>query len=491
MHHIRTAKALFLLVYTIQYYAYAITMAVRRPMWTDEFFTLSLARLDGFEKIWSALLVGPDLNPPIFHYVASLLLKVVDPPSLAIRLPAIVSYWIMSMCVFILLSRRVGWICAAVGILFIQTTMAHNYAFEARPYAIVLAACAASLLFWQTATDSTRPTRWFVAMAISLAIAVSVFYYSVLIFVPLALGEAVRSWRNRRIAVFFWVALMAGLMPLLAYRPLMEHAREFAADFWAMPSYRETIRSFGDLLGQGIPIALAASIVLAIWRSMKIDPEFTFQTRLPLHEMTAAAILVSFPVVAFVFALVATGAYTPRYALPATIGFGVLFALFCRGIAGVESNVTCLLLALLAVGVLSLEWRELAPLQSAPEIATAAQLIPGHTHEGDGLRVVIADQHQYLHYSYYSEAALGARLVYLVGVEKNSENRHMEAFRSWPFRVPTTPNIEDVDTFLANRAPFLQFGLPNNLLVERLVAGGRRIGFLGMSARGQPVFLVE
>jgi hypothetical protein len=205
----------------------------------------------------------------------------------------------------------------------------------------------------------------------------------------------------------------------------------------------------------------------------------------------AVVVLVGFPVVAVVFAKIATGAYTHRYALPATIGFGVLFAYFCGDLAGANLKVGYSIIAVLALGILSLYIREFDDLQNQPEIATPERLVPGQAPEWASLPVVMSSPHQYLFYSYYSEEPLTFRLVYLVGVEKDSVNKHMEAFRRWSFRVPKTPNIDNVDTFLTTRAPFLEFGLPSNVLTKRLQEDGRRIRFLGKGLGQQPVFLVE
>ena len=73
---------------------------------------------------------------------------------------------------------------------------------------------------------------------LSLAAAVSTHYYAVLIFLPLAAGELTRTWTTKRVDFAIWAALLLGLLPLLAYMPLMAESRKYAATFWSRPDLR-------------------------------------------------------------------------------------------------------------------------------------------------------------------------------------------------------------------------------------------------------------
>src|SRR5262249_49561307 len=143
---------------------------------------------------------------------------------LAYRLPALVGFFVLSLCLFRFTSRRCGRPYACLAVLFAFATSAHSiYAYEARPYGLLLGFTGLALVCWQSAGVGSRLARF--GLALSLAAAVSTHYYAVLIFVPLGLAELVRALRRQRLDVPMAVALLAGLAPLLAYFPIVQKAR--------------------------------------------------------------------------------------------------------------------------------------------------------------------------------------------------------------------------------------------------------------------------
>jgi hypothetical protein len=86
-------------------------------------------------------------------------------------------------------SRRTSPLYGFIAALALPCTVAFQYSFEARPYALVLLFSACSFVAWQFAKEG----RWRIlsvsALAITLAAAISVHYNAVLIVIPILIGE--------------------------------------------------------------------------------------------------------------------------------------------------------------------------------------------------------------------------------------------------------------------------------------------------------------
>src|SRR5581483_7502041 len=67
----------------------------------------------------------------------------------ASRLPAILGFWIFSICIYTFVARRLGRLCGLIAALLPWFTLAHYYAYEARPHGALLAWCGVMLVCWQ------------------------------------------------------------------------------------------------------------------------------------------------------------------------------------------------------------------------------------------------------------------------------------------------------------------------------------------------------
>lgn len=320
------------------YLACSTVHAIKKPLWYDEIFTFELAALPRFADVWAALLTGTDLNPPLYIIASRMSFALLGTTPLAARMPAMVGYLIMSVCLYHFVARRLGSAYAWAAATFPLVTQAYPYAFEGRPYGLVLGFSGLALVGWQSATMAEGPRRaWALAlMTLALAAAVTTHYYAVLVFVPLGLGEIARTWTRRRVDWALWVGLFAGLFPLAMLRPLLHAASEFKSTFWAQTTWMFSLQFYPFLLkGATVPL-VALFVFLAIYTRFRRDSAvesdgegMTAATEaVPLHEWVAALGFILLPFVAVVVAKVATGgAFTERYALPAVLGFGLLFAM--------------------------------------------------------------------------------------------------------------------------------------------------------------------
>src|SRR5262249_49473703 len=144
--------------------------------------------------------------------------------------PAVLGVWTLGLCIFLFVGKRTNAFIAACSILFIASTAASVYAFEARPYGIVLGFCGIALVSWQNCCSSTgfRRVVALALMTLSLAAAMLTHYFAFLLFAPIFAGELVRSVTQRRVDVPVWIGLLLGMTPVPFLLPLIRAARTYS-----------------------------------------------------------------------------------------------------------------------------------------------------------------------------------------------------------------------------------------------------------------------
>src|ERR1035438_3090715 len=103
-----------------------------RRFWYDELFTFYMCRLPSMSAVWSALKDGADLNPPLFYVVTRACQAAFGNSELATRLPAILGFLVMSLCIFHFVSRFGSRLAGLAAMTFPVITGAYYYASEAR-----------------------------------------------------------------------------------------------------------------------------------------------------------------------------------------------------------------------------------------------------------------------------------------------------------------------------------------------------------------------
>ncbi len=308
------------------YWPVTITLASRKQFWNDELFTYYIGALNTFPRIWSTLLTGVDQNPPLFYWLSHKAAQVAGANLIGLRLPAMAGFWLAAVCLCAFVSRRLPAVYGLIAALVLIVSNAYLYAYEARPYGLVVGFAAAALLCWQRA-EGPGNLWWAAGLALALGLAISVHYYSVLLFVPIAAAEAYRAWANRRLNGPVWLALAAAASPLLLYLPLVRGARSYSGAFWSKPR----IGSLVEFLSVVVNPALLALIgVAGLWalftarKTLLASPDNPTRSAFPASEVVAALGMLGVLPLAIALGKLATGAYTNRYALPAVIGLSFL-----------------------------------------------------------------------------------------------------------------------------------------------------------------------
>lgn len=458
-----------LVVLSAVYWAFTLILAFRKLMWNDELYTYYIARLPTMGDVWGALLAGGEQTPPFFYVITRLAFRLFGTSAVAMRVPEMLGFWVMSVCLFVVLGRRMPKLAALCAAAFPLVTSSYAYAFEARPYGLVLGFGAVALLSWQTVTLGRRRAVSLLLLAASLAATVSTHYYGLFVILPLAAGEATRSLSRSRIDLAVWAAFVAAVLPLAWHLPLLRAGAAYAGTFWSPPEWLNLPDYYKDLLA---PAAVPIVVVLILAGLCALVPGAESSVEAsreplvpPLPEVVAAVGFVVIPMICFTLAKLVTGAFVNRYAVASVIGFGLVagygVAMSFRRQPAMRLITAVCLGGWFIVG----QARELRhPTYDLLPVRAEAMTRPSEwlrSVADQSLPLVVAEAHTFTALSHYAPADVTSRLVYLADPElalqrlgHNSVERGMlDLLGPW-FGM----NVKPFRPFMAEHSRFLVYG---------------------------------
>ena len=352
---------------------YAVVVSILssvKLLWLDELITLHIARLGSFSAIWNALVHGADPNPPLTHLLVMGSMRLFGEHEFALRLPAMIGYWIGMLALFQFLRRWVAATWALAGVAMSMSMAAFQYSYESRSYGIFYGLAMLAVYCWGRAVDPTPSStrRWLalLGMVAALAAGISTSYIAVLAFLPIAGGEVavtMQRWRQlgwredaflRSIQLRIWAGLAIAASPLLVYRPLIQHSiAEFAPHAWNKVSFDQVSDSYTEMveyiLFPILALLLFAIVVLVLSRfcahcrnsvrprwigSLATEQAYFKRSRLPMHEAVAVFTLIAYPLLGYVVASIHGGMLSPRFVIPVCFGFAIAGTMACYRIFG-------------------------------------------------------------------------------------------------------------------------------------------------------------
>lgn len=483
----------FLAAFSVFFIAITALRALAKTLWYDELFTYYMSRLPDAGAIWSAMKGGADLNPPLLYFATRAAQTVLGDGLVATRLPAILGFLLMLLCVFRFVAHRCGAAVAFASMLVPALSGAYAFAYEARSYGMVLGFCGLSLVCWQAATED-RPRRLALAgLFLSLAAALLSHCYAVLVVIPVALGELTRGFRQRRVDWPVWISLAAACSVTVTYIPLVAASHRFTLDNVTFrPTLKLVATSYQMLFEPLILVlAVALAIVAASRRSGDADTAPTRPAGFPLHEIAAALGLAMTPLFAYLVAKLVSHVFMERYGLAAVIGFAILFAAFTRRTAGRRTIAAAALPVLFsawfagASGLWIVEATRSRVLAASAPARPHAYEVPPQVIEMD-LPFVASNGLFFLEADHYAPQAFVSRLVYLTDPDAAVRYTGTDVFdRGFPIMhrwFPIRARLEDYSTFVRQHRRFLVFGgfdHPLGWLQKKLLDDGAQLRFLG------------
>jgi hypothetical protein len=484
-------KVLSFSIFSLFYFGGACGKASSKAFWYDELFSWYVAQLPSLSAILNAINEGAENHPPLHYFLIHTSHWIFGTGELATRFPFIIGYWLALFFLFLFITKRCGSLIAYISILFLCLSASYPYAFEARPYALVLACCGASLFCWQLVIEGRYRRVALLGLSLSLGMALCSHYYAIFLFVPLIIGEGYRSIRSKKVDWPIWISMAAGAIVLIPLVPMMLKVGRYSESFWAKPT-RGTFQNSIDWFFRD-PVLVWYFGIGCLIGVLKDGYSLTSNKRTPLagrnvpcHDWVAAMTLMLFPVIGFVFAKFVTQAFTPRYFLPTAIGIALGLAFLYQRLLQDRLFITAILLgSLLSVFICqqTVDARGLGskkPKLSKVQSITQALDIPGDT------PVVISTGTEFLQYMKYAPESLKSRLCYLIDpntdglLSSDTVDRSMGELKK---RFPMC--VEDYRSFLSSHHHFYVYG-PINLLLFHLLEDGVQIK---VKSKGREILL--
>ena len=453
--------------------------ASERLLWHDELFTLYASQLSP-SALWEALADGLDLQPPLGYLVTRITTSTLGDGLVAMRVPSLVGFGLGCVCLGLFVKRRVGLAGGTVALLVPSVTAGYDYAYEARPYGMLLGLTGVALLLWQ-ATERPR-SRLLAALglAIALAVAVSLHYYGVLLVAPLAVGESLRIRRGTPGGIPVWLAMAAGCAPLLAYLPLMGAASEYGALFWTRPSFGQVPYTYRYFLYPILLPLFLCVLGVGLYRLLfPNEPPRSTATpaTMPTPELGVSIVLLLLPVLAVAVGFV-VGGYRHRYAIPMVLGLGGVIGL----LAGTSRSLRPVTLLAVLVGWLVVRSVGYAiPLwsNSPPDPLARHPMLKVAMHE-PAVPILLSNDATYTQLRHYGPPELVRRLAIAMPPHdmaaprfEDSSERAMRALDRWR---PIA--LEEYDTIKQRAGTFLVYGDARWLILQ-LIHDGARVELVG------------
>ena len=456
------------------YFAVTIALAWQKLPWNDELFSLHFAQLSSLKEIWTALKSGADQIPLFFVLLTRASLKLFGANMIALRLPEIIGYAVMNVSLFFFVSRRTTVFTGLLAMIFPLFTRAHEYAYEARPYGLVLGFSAFSLLCWQRA-DFERRKIALIGLFVGLTAAVASHYYAVLVLLPLMGAELARSVSKRRMDPMIWLIFLLSLSPLLVAFPLIQSVSGYAGHFWAKASWLSAGTTFSFLLQ---PAVLPMTGLLLLLSALLL-PGYGSNTQyrssaIPFAEVVAAFGFFLLPFAGVILGKMVTGVFAERYALSAVIGISIILAFLYHRLLGSRIAITlCLLFFLVFCFFLKGSAEYIRQTRNTSTWNQICAFLEKKSEEG--LPLVSWHSNGAVELSYYCSSVVAAKIIYLADppsalnyLGHSTIDRGLLELRPWfPVRV------EPYEEFARIHREFFVFGFTQypewNWLLSRLL----------------------
>jgi len=510
-------------VLTTLYFLVVCVQSSFKLLWLDEFITLHLARLNSLHDLWHALSVGADPNPPVTYMLVHWCRQLFGDHEWAYRLPAMIGCWVGLASLFAFLKRRVCGSWAIFGCLVWMAMAAFDYSFESRSYGIFYGLAMFAFLCWTIAIETSRTSsmRWiaWAGMVLALAGGISTNYFSVLAFLPPAIGELARTAmhasggrpptpiafrKNRRdwlslalgaIDLRVWIGFAVAASPLLLFRPLIARSiAQFAPYAWNKVSLDQVFDSYTEmveiilfpilaLLVVGGIVFFGKERVRAACRQCrnKLLPSWIesifipYRGRTPLAPYEAAGVFVfmAYPFCGYIIASIRGGMLSPRFVIPVSYGFAIAATVVARYLFRNLRGAPVVLLCIACAWFLSREavvwyWykqQKESFYRIIDKFQDAQALVPA------GSPIVIADPLLALTFQHYAPSKLASRVVFPVDFpairyfrHDDSPEENLWAGRNVLYTIPIVPLAE----FQHSSGTYMIVASKSNWLLEDL-----------------------
>lgn len=405
----------------------------------DEYLSLWTDRLPSLAQIVHVQRNYPiSLDPLFYHMVAHAAIRVFGAGPFAMRLPSLIGFLMMQVCLFFFVRRIANEDAAVFALAFPTLTSAFFFSIDGRPYGLMLGFLGISMVSWQSAArrESNR-TPWLVTLALGIALTINVHYFGVLLLVPLSIAELHRATQRRRLDLPVLFAIAAGATGALTVLPFLNAARVFRAHYCCYTLTFDVIPQaylsmFPHFRGSQIETAfdglLLVAALLVLWscfRQLRGEP-----AAFPKAEAVFLFALALLPFFGYILARFTTNVMEPRYVIGAFPGITALLAIslgpvFRRKGAG-RAAVAVMFLAVTLAGARYIHLSRTLTAESLETLKTGPEIKAALTASATGkLYFQDAERFAFAHY-YEPDAEIRSRMVLVYSAGQEMKWRHMD-----------------------------------------------------------------
>jgi Dolichyl-phosphate-mannose-protein mannosyltransferase len=349
--------------------AFLILTAVISLLWShhklmsqDEIFVLQTDSAPTYAQLLHIQRSYPiSLDPLVYHTLAFLSIKVFGAGAFALRVPSLLGYLVMQLCLFFFVRRIANENAALFALAFPAITATFFYSAEGRPYGLLLGLYGLAMLSWQTATRrQSQRTGSLIVLAIAVALALNTHYFGVLLLLPLCAAELYRTIERRRLDLSVAAAILIGMACIAFALPFERSAAEFSKNYYnaGRVSYHAITQAYRSLFmnyTQASPsvqhfaaialIVFAALLIIGSVRQLRGN-----DLHIPNAELVFLIVLAALPFFGFLLAFFVTHSIEVRYVLGAILALSVLLAFATLPLLR-HKNIATVTLSALAIAI--------------------------------------------------------------------------------------------------------------------------------------------
>jgi hypothetical protein len=428
-------------------------MALAKPFWHDELFSLGLATAS-FSEAWSAMTSGFEFNPPLGYLVVRLVELSVGRGELITRTPFLLAGLLSIAFIYRYFScAGQPWRGVLAACLYVQSG-ALEYFIDARAYVFVLLGLSSALVGWRRRAVLNETTGFPLALfGAGLFIVTSAHFWSLGILLVFGLAELTRAYTTGRADWKLWLVAGVSICPVLQYPILLG---SFSPNIPQYGAYHHTLYgSYIQLTGWSILTALCVGIPVMLHRLLSGRALNMVWPRLGAAEMVLLASLAGLPIIIYLVVWAVNGYYMARYGLWASLAIVFVLAMVL-GVITAGSR----LYRYYSLGVLSV---------GCALFTTTLSGRPGYQNEVDwqalnlealdeDLDIVIGSGMQFISIHYYASEEIKPRIIKVVDPELawtllGSEMEDRGLIVGTPY-LGLTGNLVETSAFRARQEAF-------------------------------------
>ena len=327
----------------------ALTWSHNKLMSQDEMYAFQTASVPTVAELVRVQRTWPiSLDPLLYPLLAHAGMRAFGAGAFALRLPALLGFLLMQVCLFFFVRRLAGERAGAVAAAFPALTATLYYSAEGRPYGLMLGLYALALLSWQVATreagnrdqgTGSRRRGWaLVGLAVAIAATINAHYFGILLLVPVCAAEGIRSLQRRRTDWPVMAAIYMGIAGFAATMPFLKAAGEFRNNYYnsgwvGLHDITRAYRSiFVDYTQMSMTtqhlwmVALVAFAAALVWGCARQIFGRGRETRIPAAEWVLMLVLAALPFCGYLLARLVTHSIEVRYVLGAAVAISAMLA---------------------------------------------------------------------------------------------------------------------------------------------------------------------